>query len=458
MSVTELKKEVEEIKKKAIVRLPTGEPIEYHVIYDTFGQTLEPVYFWTLDFMRGIQPSGLGFDVSKVEEEFEASAGGSYFGELGARASAMQDRAMAILRQVNAVIKEVINLIYDLKEYEMRLEVYDHADPKKETNSSKRESAEHSLKSIWMDQVDVKTGLGSVNNLTRGDLQFVTLRDAFMQAKSAKDADKMDLNKRVKIIVKKKLEEYLNWRKIGEEELRKRFSIEKNYLKSQIDSLKLYTKWAKPYLRAAQKLGMKELNDNRLSNPDIVAAFNNMQMELSLLGKKEIKPDSDKKFKNKYFACIKVDFTYRTAPQAVRSGQGGTHYAHVGVIDAYFRAYAFTEKELNKVERVEVYEDMDLVEHLTDVSLKDLTAYLDHFLKDEEEVEEKKKPFLPNPLKGLGEIFKPLKGTSGFFKEYKSQGTSYQEAKLRKAAQEKAKGSCITLYDVFKKAHKMLTW
>ena len=33
-----------------------------------------------------------------------------------------------------------------------------------------------------MDQVDIKTGIGIINNLTRGDLEFVTLRDAFMQA------------------------------------------------------------------------------------------------------------------------------------------------------------------------------------------------------------------------------------------------------------------------------------
>jgi hypothetical protein len=458
MSVAELKKEVEGIKKKSIVRLSNGEPMKYHITYDTFGQTLEPVYFWTLDFLRSSSPSGLGFDVSKVEEEFEASAGGAYFGELGARASAMQDRAMAILRQVNGVIKEVINLIYDLKEYEMRLEVYDHADPKKEPSAVKRESAEHSLKSIWMDQVDVKTGLGSINNLTRGDLQFVTLRDAFMQAKSIKDVDRIDLNKRVKIILKKKFEEYSNWRGVGEDELRKRFSIEKNYLKSQIDSLKLYTKWAKPYLRAAQKLGMKEMGgDSRLANPDIVAAFNNMQMELSLLAKKEIKLDSDKKFKNKYYACIVVDFVYRTAPQAVRSGQS-THYAHVGIIDVYFKAYAFTDKELEKVQRVEVYEDMELVDHLTDVSLKDLTKDLDHFLDDEEEVEEKKVFVLPNPLKGFKELVAPLKNVPEFFGDFKPKGTSYQESKLKAAAKAKAKGSCLTLYDVFKKAHRMITW
>jgi hypothetical protein len=203
---------------------------------------------------------------------------------------------------------------------------------------------------------------------------------------------------------------------------------------------------------------MKEMGgDSRLANPDIVAAFNNMQMELSLLAKKEIKLDSDKKFKNKYYACIVVDFVYRTAPQAVRSGQS-THYAHVGIIDVYFKAYAFTDKELEKVQRVEVYEDMELVDHLTDVSLKDLTKDLDHFLDDEEEVEEKKVFVLPNPLKGFKELVAPLKNVPEFFGDFKPKGTSYQESKLKAAAKAKAKGSCLTLYDVFKKAHRMITW
>ena len=44
-----------------------------------------------------------------------------------------------------------------------------------------------------------------------------------------------------------------------------------------IIDLRIYIKWIKPYLKAAQKLGMKEFN-----TPDIVASFNNMQIQLSL--------------------------------------------------------------------------------------------------------------------------------------------------------------------------------
>ena len=49
--------------------------------------------------------------------------------------------------------------------------------------------------------------------------------------------------------------------------------------------------------------------------------------------------------------------------------------------------------------------------------------------------------------------------SAGEFLLYNSPiGTSYQESKLKAAAKAKAKGSCLTLYDVFKKAHRMITW
>jgi len=457
VNIQELKKEAKKIRESSIIKLKNNQPMNYHIIYDTFSQTLEPVYFWTLDFLRGDPPSGLGLQVEKIEEEFEASAGGGYFGELGARASAMQDRAMGILKQVNGIIKEIVNLIYDLKEYEMRLENYDNINPEKQRNPEERQAAEYSLRSIWMDQVDIKKGMGSINNLTRGDLQFVTLRDAFMQARNLKDVKKLDLNKRVKVLVEKKLSEYLQWRTYSEKELRKRYSIEKNYLKSQIDSLKLYTKWARPYLRAAQKLGMKEIGETKLPNPDIVAAFNNMQMELSLFAKKEVKPSdafpeyAKMEFDDKFYACLQVDFKYRTVPQSVRSGQS-THYAHLGTVDIYLTAYTMTEKQIEKIEKEEVFEDMSLVEHLTDVSLKDLQEDIDKYLGEEEDKkEEKKKKTFPNPLKGISELFKPVK-------IFKKKAGKYEVKKVLEAANSASKQNCLIAYDVFKKAHRMMTW
>ncbi len=454
------KKLVTLIKEKGQSKLSNNQKIEYHITYDTFGGTLEPVYFWTLDFLRNQSPSGLGFDVNKIEEEFEASAGGGFFGELGTKASVMQDRAMKILETINAILRTIINLIYDLKEYDMRLEIYDELDPNKQKNAKEREAASFALKAIWMDQVDIKAGLGSINQLSRGDLQFVTLRDAFMQADTTKQANKLDLNKRVKVILLKKLKEYNIWKKASEVELRKRYSVEKNYLRAQVDSLRLYTKWAKPYLRAAQKLGMKEFRTSaNMPSPDIVATFNNMQMELKLFGKKEVKPSKvhgsydNYKFKEKFYSCVEVEFKFRTAPQVARQGQS-THYAHLGVIDIFFRAFGLSESDILDIEKLEVFEDMELIETLTESSLKDMQADIDYYVqgKEPKEKKEEKKP-TPNPLKGLSELFSPI---SSLFSE--KQANSTQKSLVIKAAKTEAMNSCLTLYDVFKKSHRMMTW
>jgi hypothetical protein len=453
---------VKKIREKGIVKLKSGEPAEYHITYDTFGGTLEPVYFWTLDFLRNSSPSGLGLEVNKIEEQFEASAGGGFFGEMGTKAGIMQDRAMKTLEVINTVLRTLINLIYDLKEYDMRLEVYDNLDPKKQSKADERQSAIYALKAIWMDQVDMKAGMGSINNLTRGDLGFVTLRDAFMQANNAKQANKLDLNKRVKVILLKKLKEYNIWKNASEIELRKRYSIERNYLKAQVDSLRLYTKWAKPYLRAAQKLGMKEFTTKAgLPSPDMVAAFNNMQMELKLFAKREIKPttayESYKKlkFEDKYYSCVEVEFKLRTAPQIAKQGQA-THYAHLGVIDVIFKPYSLTGKDISDIEKLEVFEDMDIVEHLTESSLKDLQADIDHYLKgekDEEGLKIKKKSSMPNPLKGFGELLSPLGSLVSAKK-----ATTYQKGLVIGAVKSDAMSSCQTLYSVFKKSHRMISW
>src|SRR3989344_4020102 len=261
---------VQEIKKDALVKLDINEPGEYNITYDSMSEGLEPIYFWLLDFMRGTAPTGLGLEVKKLDEAFEASVSSGYYGEMGSRASIMEDRAMKIMGTVNTVIRSIINLMYDLKEFRIRIDNY-------------------------------------------------------------------DLNSRVKVILKRKFQEYNEWRKYSGDELRKRYNIEKAYLKSQVESLKLYTKWARPYLIAAQKLRMREFN-----SPDIVNTFNNMQMEISLFGKKEVKPESvfEKykkiKFKNKYYSCLEVEFKFRTVPQSLRTA-AGSQYVHAGTTDMFFR-------------------------------------------------------------------------------------------------------------------------
>ena len=104
---------------------------------------------------------------------------------------------------------------------------------------------------------------------------------------------------------------------------------------------------------------------------------------------------------------------------------------------------------------IELYEDMDLVENLTNVSLKELEEDIAELLKEEkEEKKKKKKPETIKEIKeGFKEIIEPLKDAFKF-----AMPSQYAAAEIKKAAKEKAESTCFTVYDVYKKAHGMLTW
>src|SRR3989344_259021 len=283
MSDNEISKKIEEIKKTG------SSEIQYKLTYDSMMEGLEPIYFWILDFLNDSPPSGLGFqEVIKQKDEYDATISSGYFGEMGTRRSVMEDRAMKIMATVNTVIRSIINLIYDLKEFDIRLSHYDELHSSSE---SKKESGRLVLKQIWMDQVDIKKGRGAINAMAQ-QLEFVTLRDAFIASSDEKVIDKLDLNDRVRRIVKARISEYIEWEKNSEKELRKRYDIERAYLKSQVASLKHYTSWVKPYLISAKKLGMTEFKTpSGQPSPNLVNAFSNMEMHLILFARTEIKPE-----------------------------------------------------------------------------------------------------------------------------------------------------------------------
>lgn len=456
------KEQFERLKEK------TKSKVEYNIVYDSLAEGLEPIYFWVLDFMKDTSLNGLGMEeVIKSKDEYEAAVGGGYFGEIGTRAGIMQDRAMKIMATVNTVVRSVINLIYDLKEFEIRLQSYDDL---RSENKSKRESAELALRAIWMDNVDIKKGRGSINMLTQ-QLQFVTLRDAFMYVKNEEDVDKADLNERVKRILRARLNDYLKWKEYSEKEIRKRYNIERSYLKSQYNALKLYSKWAKPYLIAAQKLGMSNfVTASGQPNPNIVNVFNNLEIHLNLFGKMETKPEElnpafeGLKLPEKYYTCVEAEIIFRTVPRAMQAATGSQHYVHSGRTELIFRAYGLTDKEIKKMNELRDKEDLQLIEEMTETSLKEIREDIDHFLKDEKEeekAEEEEKPKFENPFKGVvkgfGAALKPLKYVGRVFPKFR-KSPKFIEGQIKKKALSIAEGKCYFMYDIYKKSHRMMTW
>lgn len=183
----------------------------------------------------------------------------------------------------------------------------------------KKEAALLSIKQIWMDKVDINKGNSSLKAMGLGQAGFVTLIDAFLLAKDEKDADKIDLNDRVKRILKQRIQEFNLWVKHSEIELRKRYEMERSYLKSQVNSLKIYSRWAKPYLRAAQQLEQREQG----RNPDFVKTFDTIILELTLLAKSKIDPPIElKSLKGrKYYRCVLVDFYFREFQEKLHSNR-----------------------------------------------------------------------------------------------------------------------------------------
>jgi hypothetical protein len=468
----------DEVKPQAIkydegdtfkINVETGIEASHELIYDSSSETLEPVYFFILDLMDDMGVK----DIEKLADNFTSSAGSGHFAELGQRASIMQQQGTKMLGDINTVLRSVLNIIYDLKDFKIRLQSYEDLKSEK-----MREAAILSLKQIWLDKVDmVARGNSSIKAMALGQAGFHTLLDAFLVVKDESlrgpDGKEIDLNDRVKRILRPRIHEFNNWVKQSKVELKKRYELERNYLRSQVNSLKLYSRWAKPYLRAAHDLETKEGG----TAPALVKTFNTILLELSLFGNmpidvkesaiaKELPPHlAEDKYKKilsrKYYGCVLVDFNFRGIPQKVSQQ---SHYAFGGRADIVFRAYALNEDELKQLKKELDESDwgdtLKLIEGATDESLKQMQEEINFFLeeKDEEEDEEKKSKSGSNPflaLIGYYDRDKKPKSKKGKKDEKVKPENWFEKTYLRSLASQMAVDKVFDLFDTYKGAHGM---
>lgn len=446
-------------------------PVEKHTLnYDSFGESLEPIYFWIVDNARGKK--------TKLVDNFSATPSSGLFGELGMRATKMQEEAMKILGSVNVVIKSALNIIYDLKEFKMRLETYKDF---KSSDKAKKNAAYLSLKQIWLDKVDINRGNTSIKAMAQ-QFDYVTLIDAFMAAESTaqlnitKEGEKgyIDLNERVRRLLLQRFGDFERWIGESEQELTKRFNIEKNYLKSQMASLKLYVRWLKPYLKAAKDMEMTQ----RDGNADLVNVFNTSILELKLLVEGDKPQDVteqitsgdlpntfkkliEKKQIKEFYTIMTVELSFRQAPERMQQSGGG--YGFRGKVDVTFASYALDKTELEIFKKaMEVDDDLDaesLIEQATGESMnlieKDIREFLEDEKKkdDEGEKEDDINPFtaLFSFLK-LDEIVEKKKED----KDYSKMSKDDDHNKIvRSLALISARRGCRKLYDIYKKTHGM---
>lgn len=453
-------------------------PIERHELtYDSFGESLEPIYFWLID-----SAGNLGFDKSmKLIDNFSSSVGSGHFSEMGTKATRMQEEAMKILGNVNTVIKSILNIIYDLKEFRIRLKTYDNL---KSEDAGTRSVATMALKQIWMDSVDAKRGTTSLKGLAQ-QFDYVTVIDAFMSANSIEEINKkpeeggIDLNERVRRILQQRVADFFRWIKESERELRKRFDIEKIYLRSQYNAVKLYARWIKPYLKAAKQLEQRAGTDDGRDVASLVNMFSTTIFEIMVLtyggddkdafNGDVFKGDLPKSFKDantkNYANCMLLDFSFRSAPEKF-----GQNYGFRGRTKITFSAYCLNKQEReilqDQMEKDDLGDLLGLIEGSTSESLEKIQDDLDDFLSDKDEAEEEKKKKDSgdiNPFSALFSFAKPKETAKPKDKskdkkktiKLKTEPDDYKEKVMRAIQIFTSQQRTVKFYQIFKKTKKM---
>ncbi|MBU1198732.1 MAG: hypothetical protein KKF46_06420 [Nanoarchaeota archaeon] len=452
--------------------LPTGYPTparRYRVVLEASKLNMEETYYWILNFMR--QDAAFPY-VDKITDVFSASEQSAMWGAAQTRMGMQQDRASQNLRSISDMVKQLFQVVRELRILDEKLE------PRKKWKESK--AADVALKAEYADLVERVGGQmqpGGVFQLAQ-QVGYTALPDLFFNTHiyRLEDIDKviddMKYNKNLRQVLRRKLFAFLNWKLKTDKELKTRRVFLLKYLRQHWNIIKTLMNWAKPYLRNIARM---QMSPEHMDSPDIVGAFETSMMEIELLAYK--KPN-----KGDYHPCVLTTFKYRTRPELSFQQDNYAHRGpiHVGKVEVTFRAYGWTKKQMDAYRKYKRDEDMLLlglvdssVQNAMDALGEELETYL--WEAGEKEFEEKRKakefaekkkekafekqmavgmidPFI-SIFKGFWEIFS-LFAPSGIFQKSSAGKISGSSSDAANAAS----GAMFNAYKYYKKAHGMLSW
>jgi len=437
----------------------------YRLFVEGYNMSIEEPYFWVLHYL--IYMHGFG-RIDKISDIFAAAEGSSFFGSMQQRLGAQQDKVSQFLATVGKMVKELFQLVRELRVLDERVDYYtDSNDPK----SRSRESAEITLKGIWVDMVEQGAkNPASVYGMAR-EVQFVTLPDLFFSTHPLKQEDVDDyveehcaqFNRKVREVLKRKLRSFVTWKEHTYEEIKNRRIFTLKYLRQHYQIIRMYMSWVRPYLKNVQRLHMDQ---SKMDTADLILAFETSMIEIEILG---IDQSDDPK---KPSPVINVHFWFRTRPELNYNAEGYQRGPiHVGRVQMNFRAYAWTEDEIKNYKRMKAEEDFRLIA-LIDESVKaameslgdELMRYLleageeDMQKPVERDQKNGKKIETPARLAPYNHVYK---GFNEMFKSFKPQVEKVDVAKLEKAKGEAEKAAAKAMWNTyhhFKKHHGMLNW
>lgn len=152
----------------------------YRLIVEAHNLSIEEAYYWELDWVKYNQ--GYPADqIEKITDVFTASEQSAFFGAAQQRLGIQQDKVSQFLATIGKMVKEMFQLVRELRILDERLSYY--RDSMRATSKS-AESAEITLKGIWIDLVEQGSkNPASVYGMAR-ELQFITLPDLFFKTQA----------------------------------------------------------------------------------------------------------------------------------------------------------------------------------------------------------------------------------------------------------------------------------
>ncbi|MBI2542101.1 hypothetical protein HYV80_05315 [Candidatus Woesearchaeota archaeon] len=455
----------EESEEFRQTRIKTGYPAperRYRLHYEGYNISIEEPYFWNLHYLRYFG----GFArIDKITDVFAAAENSAFFGANQQRLGLQQDKVSQFLATIGKMVRELFQLVREMRILDERLSYY--ADSY--TKSPSAESAEITLKGIWVDLVEQGAkNPASVYGMAR-EVQFTTLPDLFFSTHPKKQEDvdivvereRGQFNRKVREVLMRKLRSFLTWKEHTYEELKNRRVFTLKYLRQHFEIIKMYMTWVRPYLRNIQRL---QLDQSKTETPDLIIAFESSMIEVEILA---VKGSGQAK------QCLLMHYLFRTRPEMNYSQEYQRGPLHLGRVEIDWRGYTWTDEEIEKYKKMREHEDFQLlgvIDGSVKAALEALGDELMRYLKEAgEEFEEKKQP--PKALPKRSGLFMSV--INGFaelltafsvkkeIKDAKKKPSQTDQMKLaiaRDTAWKGLKGTMWNTYHHFKKQHDMLNW
>jgi len=430
----------------------------YRLVFESYNASMEETYYW---FLNHVQQDQAYASVEKLIDTMTAAEHSSIWGLQMQKLGLQQDKVSQYLAIIGKMTKELFQIVREIRILKERLAHY-------ELSKEGNRAADTALKGYWVDLVE---GGGknpaSIYGLAQ-QVGFITLPDLFFNTVvgNGDDVDKEierqagDFNLKVKEVLRRKLQQYVLWRKHTEEELRSRHTFTLRYLRQHWNSIKLYMSWAKPYLRNIKRLQTEERHRN---DPEVISTMESATMEIEILAKKPpIKG---------HHPVVLMHFMYRVRPAMLFQSEYQKGPVHVGRITVTLRGYGWTPDQVEAYKQYRKDEDFELLGYVDGSIEAAMDALGDDLVKYLEEAEQKaglKKKEAPKPadmkMPTGGTIFEPFTALWGGVREVGSLFKTPAPDKKKpgsgdpKPAQGAASGAIYQCYKNYKASHGMIKW